>query len=70
METLKFKTSIKCSGCLEKVTPRLNKEQGIEKWEVDIKNPNKVLTVQSNGATEEQIVQTLDKIGFKAERVK
>lgn len=69
METLKFKTTIKCSGCLEKVTPHLNKTAGIEKWEVDIKDPNKVLVVESNGATEEDVVAILDKIGFKAERL-
>lgn len=69
METLKFKTTIKCSGCLEKVTPRLNEEKGVENWEVDLKNPNKILTVKSEGATEEQIVTLLDKIGFKADRI-
>jgi copper chaperone len=69
METLKFKTSIKCTGCLEKVSPRLNQMEGIEKWEVDIKTPNKVLTVESNGATEEHVISTLDKIGFKAEPI-
>lgn len=69
METLKFKTTIKCNGCLEKVTPHLNRASGIEKWEVDIKNPNKVLVVESNGATEEDVVTMLDKIGFKAERL-
>ncbi len=69
METLKFKTTIKCTGCLEKVTPHLNKASGIKNWEVDIKNPNKVLVVESNGATEEDVVATLDKIGFKAERL-
>lgn len=69
METLKFKTSIKCTGCLEKVSPRLNEADGIEKWEVDLKNPDKVLTVESNGATEGQVISTLDKIGFKAEPI-
>lgn len=69
METLKFKTSIKCNGCLEKVSPRLNETQGIERWEVDLKNPDKVLTVESNGASEEQVISTLDKIGFKAQAI-
>ena len=70
MEILKFKTSIKCNGCLEKVSPRLNETEGIEKWEVDLKNPDKVLTVESDGATEGQVISTLDKIGFKAERIR
>ena len=39
MKTLKFKTNIKCTGCVAKVTPFLNDEKGIEKWDVDIFNP-------------------------------
>jgi len=69
MNKMKFKTTIKCNGCLEKVTPHLNKTEGIEDWEVDLKNPNKVLTVESNGVTEHQVVSTLQKIGFEAELI-
>ncbi len=69
METLKFKTTIKCSGCLEKVTPHLNEVSGIENGKSISRTPTKVLVVESNGATEEDVVATLDKIGFKAERL-
>ena len=69
MNKMRFKTSIKCNGCLEKVTPHLNKTEGIKEWEVDLKNPNKVLTVESNGATQGQVVSTLQKIGFEAEPI-
>jgi copper chaperone len=45
METLKFKTNIKCGGCVATVTPYLNKFSDIEKWEVDTQNPDKILTI-------------------------
>ncbi|WP_445735128.1 heavy-metal-associated domain-containing protein [Mariniflexile sp.] len=69
MKTLKFKTNINCGGCVSKVTPFLNKQEGVESWEVDTANPDKILTIKSDGATEEAIKATLQKIGFKAEAV-
>ena len=45
METTKFKTTIKCSGCVANVTPFLNDALGKDNWEVDYNNPSKVLTV-------------------------
>jgi copper chaperone len=68
MEALKFKTNIKCSGCLEKVIPYLNQAAGEDKWEVDVQNPQKILTV--TGATNEaKIKEAVQKAGFKAEKV-
>ena len=69
METLKFKSNIKCSGCIEKVTPYLNETAGAEKWEVDLKNPEKILTVHAEGVTSEQISQAIQKAGYVAEAI-
>ena len=41
MKTLKFKTNINCGGCVSKVTPFLNNQEGVESWEVDTVNPDK-----------------------------
>lgn len=67
MNILKFKTNLNCSGCLSSVTPYLNGVEGIENWNVDLNNPSKTLTVESNGATEKEIVNTINKAGYKAE---
>ena len=69
MKTLKFKTNINCGGCVSKVTPFLNKQEGIESWEVDTNNPDKILTVESESTTEEEVKATLQKVGFKAEKI-
>jgi copper chaperone len=45
METVKFKTSIKCMGCVATVTPYLNEAVGEHNWQVDLQSPEKVLTV-------------------------
>ena len=70
MKTLKFKTNIKCSGCIAKVTPHLNEAEGIEKWEVDIYNPSKPLTVETSDLSEEEIKAIVEKAGFNAEPLK
>ena len=66
---LKFKTSINCGGCVARVTPLLNNVEGIEEWSVDTDNPDKVLTVKTNGATENEVVDTVKKAGFTIEPV-
>lgn len=66
-KTLKFKTNINCSGCVAKVTPFLDEAEGIHHWEVDTASKDKTLSVQSEGATEEEVIEKVQKAGFKIE---
>ncbi len=68
METLKFKTNIKCSGCIATVTPHLNESVGEGNWQVDLNNPSKVLTIGVQ-ADEEKVKEAVEKAGYKAERL-
>ena len=68
METLKFKTTIKCSGCVNKATPFLNEALGEDNWEVDTNNPSKLLTVIGDH-DKKVVVDALEKAGFKAEEI-
>lgn len=67
METLQFKTNINCSGCVAKVTPGLNETEGIAQWNVDTNNPDKILTVKTEAALKEQVIEVVKKAGFKIE---
>lgn len=70
MKTLKFKTNIKCGGCIAAVTPHLNAVEGVAgNWQVDIKNPDKVLTVETDGIPAEKIKDAVKKAGYTAEQV-
>jgi copper chaperone len=70
METIKFKTNIKCGGCIAAVTPSMDGLAGVEKWEVDTANPDKVLTVQSkNGEVAQNIITALKEKGYIAEKI-
>lgn len=64
MKTLKFKTNINCNNCVAAVTPFLNKVEGIE-WKVDTANPDKILTVETENATEEEIIRAVKKAGYE-----
>lgn len=70
METIKFKTTIKCSGCIAKATPFLDETIGKDNWEVDVQNPDKVLTVvRDENLKEDAVLKAVQAAGFKAEKV-
>jgi copper chaperone len=69
METLKFKTNIKCSGCIATVSPYLDDLTGIENWEVDTVHPDKILTVASENVSSEKVISKLKEAGYSAETI-
>lgn len=69
METLQFKTNIKCSGCVAKVTPGLNKTAGENNWKVDLQTPGKILTVVAEEASQTNIIAAINGAGYQAERL-
>lgn len=70
MKTIKFKTTIKCSGCVATVTPYLNETVGANNWQVDLQNPDRILTVQTDDRAKEiEVIQQLQAAGYKAEKI-
>ena len=67
MATLKFKSNIKCMGCVSRVSPSLNKAEGISRWDVDIYDPQKTLTVETDSLNAREVAALVEKAGFKAE---
>ncbi len=66
-EVLKFKTNIKCSGCVAAVSPFLNDVAGQNKWKVDTGNPDKVLTVMADSTSSPgAILKAIEKAGYQA----
>ncbi len=66
MKKLSFKTNIQCSNCLSKVSPKLNEQAEIYNWAVDLQDPNKTLTVETNSLDAEDIRKVVLKAGFIA----
>jgi len=65
MSTHKFKTNIKCGGCISAVTPTLDATTGIESWAVDTANPDKILTVEG-AISPAEVVAAVTKAGYVA----
>lgn len=66
---LKFKTTLDCGGCVSKVKSDLDNAAGIQEWNVDTANADKILTVSSKGITEDEVVAIIKSKGFKAEPI-
>lgn len=70
METLKFKTNIKCSGCVAASKPFLDKAVGQDKWNVNTADPDKILTVSnSDNLSSDAVIKAVENAGYKAEMI-
>lgn len=68
-QLMQFKTTLNCQNCVAKVKPSLDKIEGIDNWSVDTNNPDKILSVESSGATDQQIIDAVEGIGFDIEKI-
>lgn len=68
IEILKFKTNVKCDACVAKITPYLNRVEGLEEWEVNLNDPERTLTTKLTNGDEDQIKTALSDAGYKAEK--
>lgn len=67
MKTLKFKTNLKCGNCVAKVKPQLDEVKGIVSWSVDLKDPERILTVETDESGDLDVVgKILAAAGYKA----
>lgn len=69
-QKFQFKTNINCGGCVASVKPFLDKLEGVCHWDVDTANKDKVLSVQSNGVTQDEVIQKVKEAGYKIEILK
>ncbi len=69
MEKLRFKTSLKCGGCVKAVTPGLDNLEGIANWKVDLESPDKVIEVESTEDISELVIESVKKAGFQISRL-
>ena len=64
MKKLLFKTNIQCGNCLSKVSTKLNEQSEIHTWQVDLQDPNRTLTVETETLEPEDIRKAVLKAGF------
>ena len=65
MKKTTFKTNINCGGCIETVTPFLDKAESISDWSVDTSSKDKKLTVQGKELDKEEVIRLVSEAGFE-----
>ncbi len=70
MQTLQFKTTLKCGGCVATITPVLDNMQAVKSWQVDTDSVDKILTVQTDGGlTADDVIDALNANGYAAQEI-
>ena len=70
MKTQKFKTNINCNGCIANAKPFLDKIKHQQGWNVDINDPEKILTVEGDNVEAGNVIEMVEEAGYKAETKK
>jgi len=64
-KNLQFRTNINFGGCVAKETHFLNEAENICHWEVDTTNKDKMLSLQTDGITKEEVLQKFTMLDLK-----
>lgn len=71
METILYKTNLKCNGCIAAVKPSLDAIEGLIKWKVDLTSPDKQLKTEVESAlVSEKIIAAFRNAGYEADELK
>jgi len=65
MQTHIYRTNLNCDKCRAKVRPLLDSDPKITSWSLNIQDPNKPLTVQSEGLSFNHIQNLIHQAGFE-----
>ena len=69
MKTIRFKTNLKCGGCVKAITPGLESLNIIDTWSVDLENPDRVLEIKAPQDVSEQVIESVKKAGYQISRL-
>ncbi|RPD93055.1 copper chaperone [Aureibaculum marinum] len=69
MRIVKYKTNIKCTGCIKSLTPVLNAIDNIDSWKVDLNSSDKVLEVEIDDDNKETVFNAVKDLGFEIEEI-
>lgn len=64
MQVLVFKTNLRFKKDLRQVSPVLNNEPGILKWNVDLADVDKVLRIETTRLTEQDVITLVTDAGY------
>jgi len=64
MKTLRFKTNIESTQSVANISNFIDNTNGIKNWEIDLRSPDKVLTIRGDVNRPSTIVRRIHKAGF------
>lgn len=67
MEKVILKTDLSCKHCVMKVEPVLKEAKGIKNYSIDLEHPDKLVTINSEGANIKDIIAGFKKVGYSAQ---
>jgi copper chaperone len=63
---MQFKTNLRCGACVQTVEPFMDRIDGVERWDVNLNDPDRILSVY--GTTAPELVKAaLSQAGYSAE---
>jgi len=65
-ETVKYKTSIDCAACVNKIMTNLPQEKGIRDVKCDLATKEVTVTYQKEKNNPEEIKKSIEKLGYTA----
>lgn len=69
MEQIKLKTDLSCKHCVMKVEPVLKSQLGIVDYTIDLEHPDKLVTIESEGADIKEVISKFNAAGYTAEKI-
>jgi len=69
MNILVFKTNIEDARQVKKVSPHLSNMEGIQRWNVDLNDCDKILRVETNELLPHSIESLLQRAGYYCEEL-
>jgi len=69
MGRYRFKSNIKCNGCLQAIAPSMNGNKRITRWDVDLQHPDRIMTVETSNMNEEEFINLVQRSGYTIEKV-
>ena len=69
MEKINLKTDLSCPHCVKTVEPILKNTAGIADYSIDLKHPDKLVTITSEGADINSVITQFNAVGYTAEKV-
>ena len=65
MKTLRFKTNIESTQSVAKISNFIDNTIGIKNWEVDLRSPEKVLTIRGKINRPQTIIRKILSAGYQ-----